>query len=135
MNVLVPFSIAVLLAAPGIARAAAAVDCNAAITQADMTHCAYESFLAASALQAASYRSLTDALPKPQADLVRRAQSAWLRYQSAACDLESSGVAKGSAHGMVRWNCMARMTGERAAQLDRIGQCAEGDLACVRRKP
>jgi uncharacterized protein YecT (DUF1311 family) len=43
-------------------------------------------------------------------------------------------VQGGSAQGVVNWQCAARMTRERLAELAKLGHCPEGDLACVRFK-
>ena len=99
-----------------------------------MAHCAYASFLQAGAAESAQLKALTGALPKTQADLLRRAQSAWRRYQKAACDFESSASAGGSVQSTVQWSCMARLTRERTERLERLGSCTEGDVACVRLK-
>ena len=37
-----------------------------------------------------------------------------------------------TAQGMVRWQCAARMTRARAAEVTKMGRCTEGDLACAR---
>jgi hypothetical protein len=32
---------------------------------------------------------------------------------------------------MVKWQCMARMTKQRAGELDTLSRCPEGDVSCV----
>jgi uncharacterized protein YecT (DUF1311 family) len=95
------------------AFAAPPVDCAAAVTPADLEHCAYEDFLAAGAAYSAQYQALAATLPAPRKDQLRRMQKAWLGFQKAACDFETNGRGRGAAH----WQCMARLTRERSEQL------------------
>lgn len=112
----------------------AGLDCKAPTTQARMNDCAYEDFLAAGAGYAESSKQISSKLTGKQRDLFRRAQKAWIGYSTAACEFETSGLQGGSAQGMARWQCAARMTRARVAELAAMGNCAEGDLACVRFK-
>ena len=107
-------------------------DCASAVTQARMNECAYEDFLAATAGYAASYKTISDKLGPRQKDQFRRTQKLWIQYRTAACNFESSGVAGGSAQGMVKWRCDARMTRARTAELEKLASCQEGDLSCPR---
>ena len=99
-----------------------------------MTDCAYEDFLAATAGYAASYKSLSDGMSATQKDQFRRTQKLWIQYRTAACNFESSGVVGGSARPMVKWQCDARMTRARTAELTALASCVEGDLSCPRFK-
>ena len=110
------------------------LDCKAPTTQKQMNDCAYEDFLAANAGYAESNKSLSSKLPAKQRDLFRRAQTSWIAYRTATCAFESSAVQGGSAQGMVNWQCAARMTRVRVAEMDAMGNCPEGDVACVRLK-
>ena len=111
-----------------------APDCKAPITQKAMNDCAYEDFLEANAGYADSNRSVSSGLQGKQRDLFRRAQKSWIAYRTATCAFESSAVQGGSAQGMINWQCAARMTRARVVELNAIGNCREGDLACVRLK-
>lgn len=111
----------------------AAPDCASPTTQADMTTCAHEEFLAASARYASRYAALSKGLPQLQRDRLRRAQKAWLAYRTAACDFESGAAAGGSVREMLRWQCAARFTDARAAELATLATCEEGDVACAKR--
>ena len=129
--------IALLLAATLTNFAAAqsnqpAPDCASATTQARMSECAHEDFLAATAGYAASYKSLSDGMTATQKDQFRRTQKLWIQYRTAACNFESSGVAGGSAQSMVKSQCDARMTRARTAELTALANCKEGDLSCLR---
>lgn len=111
-----------------------AIDCKAPSTQKQMNDCAYEDFLAANAGYAESNKSVYGKLSGKQRDLFRQSQKAWMAYRTATCAFESSAVQGGSAQGMVNWQCAARMTRVRVIELNKLGNCAEGDLACVRFK-
>ena len=121
--------------APPTAASSAADACGSATTQVDMAACAHEDFLAASKGYADRYQALSKSLPTTQRDRLRRMQSAWLGFRTAACRYESGPVNGGSAEGFVYWNCVARMTRERADQLARLADCREGDITCSRRRP
>ena len=110
------------------------LDCKAPGTQKQMNDCAYEDFLAANASYAESNKSVSSQLPAKQRDLFRRAQTSWIAYRTATCAFESSAVQGGSAQGMVKWQCAARMTRARVVEMTKMGNCPEGDLACVRFK-
>ena len=112
----------------------APLDCKAPSTQKQMNDCAYEDFLAANAGYAESNKSVSGKLSGKQRDLFRRAQTSWIAYRTATCAFESSAPLGGSAQGMVNWQCAARMTRERVAELAKLGNCPEGDVACVRLK-
>jgi uncharacterized protein YecT (DUF1311 family) len=123
-------SIAVAQTTPSVQ----APDCANATTQARMNDCAYEDFLSATAGYADSYKTLSKKLGTKQKDQFRRAQKLWVQYRTAACNFESSGVEGGSAQAMVKWQCYARMTRTRTAELAMLANCREGDLSCPRFK-
>ena len=107
-------------------------ECAAPVTQTAMNACAYEDFLAATAGYAERGKAVARQLSDGPRRLFLRSQSAWLTYRTAACDFESSAVQGGSAHSMVMWQCAARMTRARSLELATLGNCPEGDIACVR---
>ncbi len=114
-------------------NAAPPPDCAAATTQASMTECAYEDFLAATADYSASYKAVSGKLAsKQQRDQLRRTQRLWIEYRTAACKFESSSAKGGSVQGMVNWQCAARMTRARTAELAKLASCPEGDVSCPR---
>ena len=114
------------------ADAPTAAQCVAPSTQKLINACAYEDFLAANAGYAERNRTIMGKLPSKQRELFRKSQKAWIAFSAAACDFESSAAAGGSAQGMVRWQCMARLARQRVTDLAKLGDCKEGDLACVR---
>ena len=107
---------------------------TSATTQAHMNECVYADFLAANAAYAETNQTISNKLSGKQRGLFRRAQKSWLAYRTAACDFESSGLLGGSAQGLVKWQCAVRMTRVHVDALRAMGDCAEGDLACVRFK-
>jgi uncharacterized protein YecT (DUF1311 family) len=128
-----------LMATAALARdalaqnAAPPPDCAAATTQAGMTECAYEDLLSATADYSASYKAVSGKLAsRPQHDQLRRTQRLWIEYRTAACKFESSSAKGGSVQGMVNWQCAARMTRARTAELVKLASCPEGDVSCPR---
>ncbi|WP_425256714.1 lysozyme inhibitor LprI family protein [Rubrivivax sp. RP6-9] len=120
--------------APASAPAAVAVACPDAVTQAELNACADAEFQRASADYAARYRALAQDLPPAQRAQLRRMQDAWLQYRTQACRFEAGPSAGGSVQGFVYWRCAARMTRLRAAELEALGRCPEGDVACAARR-
>ena len=139
-NLLTKTTLTMLLALVGLLPVAwaqsskpnSAADCKAPTTQKEMNDCAYEDFLAANAGYAESNRSISGRLSSRQRELFHRSQTTWIAHRTAACNFESSNEPGGSAHGKVKWQCTARMARERVAELAKLGDCPEGDLACVR---
>jgi len=109
------------------------VDCmEKAETQDQINACAQQDFEAATAAYSASYRQLSQSVGNKQRQLLRQVQIEWMQYRVKACEFEQNAVAGGSAAPMVFWQCQARMTRERTAELQRHLNCEEGDLSCVR---
>lgn len=109
------------------------VDCAAeATTQMQLNACAQQDFEAASAAYSASYRQLSQSVGNKQRQLLRQVQTEWMQFRTKACEFEQNAVAGGSAAPMVLWQCQARMTRERTAELQRHLTCEEGDISCVR---
>lgn len=119
------------MALAAYANAAFALDCAAPLTQKDMNECAYEGFLDASRDYASSYKTLGDGLSAAQKKQLLRMQKSWMAYRTQACDFESSASQGGSVQAMVKWQCMTRMTKQRAGELDTLSRCPEGDVSCV----
>ena len=105
--------------------------CASASAQAALNECAYESFLAASAVMSPQLRQIESALTPSRRTAWRNVQKAWLTFRTQSCQFESGAVQGGSAGPMVQWQCAARMTRERTAALARLASCPEGDIACV----
>lgn len=124
-------------ALPALATAtgtpAPAVDCKQMpTTQSQLSACAFQDFEAATAAYAGTYKTLSQRVGNKPRQLLRQAQTEWIQYRVKACEFERSGVDGGSAAPMIYWQCQARMTRERTAELQRHLDCKEGDLSCVR---
>ena len=104
--------------------------CGDAVTQAALNECAYEEFLEASAAKSLQLKRIESALKPARRSAWRRQQNAWLTFRTEACEFESGALGIGSAKPMVQWQCAARMTRQRTADLSRLGACREGDIAC-----
>jgi uncharacterized protein YecT (DUF1311 family) len=110
-----------------------AVDCSQVPgTQATLNACAFQDFESATAAYSAAYKTLSQSVGNQQRKLLRQVQTEWIQYRVKACEFEKSGVEGGSAAPMINWQCQARMTRERTAELQRFLDCKEGDLSCVR---
>ena len=104
--------------------------CGDAVTQTALNECAYEEFLEASAATSLQLKRIESALTPARRSAWRRQQKAWLTFRTEACEFESGALGNGSARPMVQWQCAARMTRQRTADLSRLGACREGDIAC-----
>jgi uncharacterized protein YecT (DUF1311 family) len=125
-------SVCMALAGPA---AAATPHCTNPNTQAELNACAYEDWLAANAAQVAVLRPYDARLGSADRQRWRAAQKAWIGWRTAQCGFESGAAGGGSARAMLRWQCTARLTRERTAAIERLANCAEGDLAYPARKP
>jgi uncharacterized protein YecT (DUF1311 family) len=112
---------ACLAAAPALAQ-----------TQGQLNATAAQDLQRADAALNTQYRATLNGLSAPSRTLLRDAQRAWIGFRDQQCRYEASAVAGGSAQPMVRSGCLERMTRERTAELRRLAQCEEGDLACPR---
>ena len=120
--------------APPAAATPTTVACPDAVTQVALNACADAEFQSASADYAARYQALAQDLPPAQRAQLRRMQDAWLQYRTQACRFEAGPSAGGSVQGFVYWRCAARLTRVRAAELEALGRCPEGDIACAARR-
>lgn len=109
------------------------VDCSKVPgTQSALNACAFQDFENATAAYSKVYRTLSQSVGNQQRQLLRQVQTEWIQYRVKACEFEKSGIKGGSAAPMINWQCQARMTRERTAELQRFLDCQEGDLSCVR---
>ncbi len=123
---------AALALATASGKATPAVACKSDGNQAQLNACAAQDFEAATAEYAKAYRTLSQSVGNQRRQLLRQAQTEWIQYRVKACEFERSGVAGGSVAPMVDAQCQARMTRERTADLQRLMECKEGDVSCVR---
>jgi uncharacterized protein YecT (DUF1311 family) len=117
------------LAAPAAAQE---VDCDNAITQADMNQCAYQDLDAADAELNRAYGQAMTLLKEWDADLpaaeqggaeqggadaLREAQRLWISFRDKACEVEGYPMKGGSAEPLLVYGCMRVLTEERTAHL------------------
>ncbi|WP_254634166.1 lysozyme inhibitor LprI family protein [Mesorhizobium sp. GbtcB19] len=110
---------------------AAAVDCAAAKTQADLATCTATDAAAADAALNAVYKALAGRLAAADLGRLRDAQRAWIPFRDKECAFRTQPYADGSVHSSLVEACKAELTKARLAQLQHQLQCPEGDLSCV----
>ena len=105
------------------------VDCNSAMTQADLNTCAYREYETEDAALNAEYRKamakarvLDDEYKdEPQysgaVEALKRAQRAWIGYRDGQCVLAGFQTRGGSAEPMLVSGCLAELTRKRTAEL------------------
>ncbi len=127
----------VLVAAPLIAglaapSALAADDCNPNLSQAELNNCYGNMYKRADAELNALYRQITGRLKddKETAKLLVAAQRAWVAFRDAECDFSASGVAGGTAYGMIVAICLDKLTSQRINDFKTYLNCPEGALDC-----
>ncbi|MDG4878128.1 DUF1311 domain-containing protein [Mesorhizobium sp. WSM4935] len=121
--------LAMLLTTP--AAHAAAIDCAAAKTQADLASCTAANAASADAGLNAVYKALAGHLAPADLKRLRDAQRAWIPFRDKECAFRTQPYADGSVYATLVETCKAELTKVRLAQLQRQLQCPEGDLSCV----
>ncbi|RWC13464.1 MAG: DUF1311 domain-containing protein [Mesorhizobium sp.] len=113
------------------AARAAAVDCAAAKTQADLATCTTANAASADAGLNAVYKALAARLAPADLKRLRDAQRAWIPFRDKECAFRTQPYADGSVYSSLVGVCKAELTKARLAQLQHQLQCPEGDLSCV----
>jgi uncharacterized protein YecT (DUF1311 family) len=128
------FLLALILLAAGSIQAGAQdnVDCNNAMTQMEMTHCAGVDWQEADTELNVAYRSAMTAmretdsyLPenlKGAADTLREAQRAWIPYRDKACEAYGFLARGGTLEPMLVLSCRADLTRQRTAELNELSK-------------
>jgi uncharacterized protein YecT (DUF1311 family) len=121
-----------LLLAPGAALADDKVDCTDPQVQIEMNYCAEQDYKAADTALNAAYKTAMAAMKetdsylpedmKGAADALLAAQRAWIPYRDKACASAGYVVRGGSMEPMIIYQCMARITKERTAELNDLAQ-------------
>lgn len=119
------FLAALLLSAPALAD-----DCANASTQADLNQCTATQYQSADIKLNQTYQTAMQRADKPQRELLKKAQQAWIALRDADCAFISSGTEGGSVQPMIDNQCLHDKTVEREAFLASLLQCEEGDLSC-----
>ena len=113
-----------------ISAHAVAANCTDPKSQLEMTTCAGQEYASQDQKLNAAYSRYRSRLSESQKNQLKEAQVAWIRYRDLACDFESSAVADGSAHRMVRYECLTEKTVARLREITKLMECKEGDLSC-----
>lgn len=121
--------LAMLLTTP--AARAAAIDCAAAKTQADLATCTAANATSADVGLNAVYKALAGRLAPADLKRLRDAQRAWIPFRDKECAFRTKPYADGSVYSTLVETCRAELTKVRLAQLQHQLQCPEGDLSCV----
>ncbi len=106
------------------------VDCVSAASQVEMTYCAEQDWQAADVDLNDSYRQamavmkeIDAGLPKAEqgaAGQLRAAQRAWVTFRDAGCAAEGFVMHGGTGEPMVIYECRARVTRARSAELSQL---------------
>jgi uncharacterized protein YecT (DUF1311 family) len=113
------------------AARAAAIDCAAAKTQADLATCTATNAASADAGLNAVYKALAGRLASADLKRLRDAQRAWIPFRDKECAFRTKPYADGSVYATLVETCKVELTKVRLAQLQHQLQCPEGDLSCV----
>ncbi|RUW33469.1 MULTISPECIES: lysozyme inhibitor LprI family protein [unclassified Mesorhizobium] len=121
--------VALLLIMP--AAHAAAADCAAAKTQAELATCTAKDAASADTALNAVYKGLSGRLAPADQQRLRDAQRAWIPFRDKECAFRTQPYADGSVYSSLVETCKAELTQARLTQLQHQLQCPEGDLSCV----
>ena len=110
---------------------AAAPDCGAAKTQADLATCTAKDAASADAALNAVYKALAGRLAPADLERLRDAQRASIPFRDKECAFRTQPYAGGSVYATLVETCKADLTKVRLTQLQHQLQCPEGDLSCV----
>ena len=106
-----------LLLAGGPVLASDRLDCKNAVSQNDMNTCADMAFQKTDALLNATYKATLKGMDAHTADLLRKAQRAWVAFRDAECVYQNAENEGGSIYPMVYSGCLDRLTKLRIQQL------------------
>lgn len=119
-----------LLDGPAVGEDDAKIDCDNAMTQADMNSCAYQDFETADAELNAQYKQtraamvtldtgLEDNLKGAEKALLT-AQRAWISYRDGQCEAYGFNARGGSMEPMLISGCQAELTRARTKELKEL---------------
>jgi uncharacterized protein YecT (DUF1311 family) len=106
-----------LAGAPARADDADGIDCNNAMAQNDMNICADKDYRQADAALNRTYKETLKGEDAHTADLLRKAQRAWIAFRDAECVYQNAENEGGSIYPMVYAGCLTRLTKLRTQQL------------------
>jgi len=120
-------ALALLVAAASLARAQEQIDCDNAMTQSELTQCAYQDWQTTDAELNTIYKAAMDKMQgmdadlpdelKGAADTLRDAQRAWIPYRDKACESYGFLARGGTMEPMLAYGCRADLTRSRIEEL------------------
>lgn len=113
-----------------VLASASAKDCDNPQTQLDMNDCAVMEYQRVDSELNAVYAEYRKRLSPSQAQQLKAAEVAWIKFRDASCIFETSEVEGGSIHPLVYHDCLTTKTRERIAALKALASCKEGDPSC-----
>ena len=79
---------------------------------------------------AALYGNLVAKITREGQISLQAAQATWAQFRDQECAFETLGSRGGSVNRMALYDCKARLTQARIAELKRQLNCEEGDVSC-----
>lgn len=113
-----------------LSAGALAEDCGNAATQLAMNECAAAEYQEADKKLNDTYATVQQRATGETKVLLETAQQKWIALRDADCALVASGTEGGSIQPTIRSQCLTEKTVERAAWLESLLNCEEGDLSC-----
>lgn len=113
--------VAIIIAA-GVARVNASPlpNCAGVGDQLAINQCEAKSLDKVESLLERSYQTLMSSLDSEHRDLLKSAQSAWVSFRDASCELEASQALHGSMHDGLFDSCRTAATNARNNELDEL---------------
>ncbi len=120
-----PLLALVCLTLPAAAQEA---NCRTAVSQTELSQCAYDDWEIADAELNRAYKRAMQLLKdwdanlpedeKGGAEALKEAQRAWITFRDKACEVEGYAMKGGSAEPLLVYGCMRQLTEDRSAQLN-----------------
>lgn len=107
-----------------------AVNCQNPQTQMDINQCATNELSIETTKINATYGRIRAKATPEQKQQLKAVQLAWIKFKDLSCSFQASGVEGGSLHSSVVSACLVEMTKRRNQELEALGNCQEGDVAC-----
>ena len=91
--------------------------CPNALSQPEMTECAYKEYRAANAELNKEYAQLVSTLDAEEKSQLKEVQLIWIKYRDANCEFVADRFKGGTMRPMVLAFCLAELTSQRTVQL------------------
>lgn len=110
---------------------AQALDCNNAMTQADINECAANDYRNADAQLNRVYTEVRKKVDPAQQIQLKNVQNAWIKFRDLDCEFQTSSVKGGSLYSATLASCLTQNAIDRTKALETLLHCEEGDPTCV----